>query len=241
MNADKPSLHAALIEARKAIPAIPKTAKNPHFGNSYAPLGAILEAVLPVLHAHGLSLTARVEISGGGQPVLEVLIVQADGDGMLASQVPLLGATDMQKLGGAMTYALRYAVGSLLALELEDDDDGNRASAPSRATSAGNRSNPPQGTVSPVGTPQVAKPAPAGSCPKCGKVGAIIESKYGGGWLCYWKKGGCGGKFTYDPRKVPAKQADDFLAPVRQPAQQTVPDEDGPPPFDPDDPRALPF
>jgi len=33
-------------------------------------------------------------------------------------------------------------------------------------------------------------------CPKCGKE-AIIKGKkeYGGGWLCYQKKGGCGAKF----------------------------------------------
>ena len=35
------------------------------------------------------------------------------------------------------------------------------------------------------------------TCPKCGKE-AIIKGleKYGGGWLCYKKKGGCGAKFT---------------------------------------------
>lgn len=34
-------------------------------------------------------------------------------------------------------------------------------------------------------------------CPKCGKE-AIIKGKkeYGGGWLCYGKKGGCGAKFA---------------------------------------------
>ena len=34
-------------------------------------------------------------------------------------------------------------------------------------------------------------------CPKCGKS-AIIKGKaeYGGGWLCFGKKGGCGAKFT---------------------------------------------
>jgi len=34
-------------------------------------------------------------------------------------------------------------------------------------------------------------------CPKCGKEETIIKGKkeYGGGWLCYAKKGGCGAKF----------------------------------------------
>jgi hypothetical protein len=34
-------------------------------------------------------------------------------------------------------------------------------------------------------------------CPDCGKEGTIIKGKkeYGGGWLCFQKKGGCGAKF----------------------------------------------
>jgi hypothetical protein len=36
------------------------------------------------------------------------------------------------------------------------------------------------------------------TCPKCGKEGTIIKGKqeYGGGWLCFGKKGGCGEKFA---------------------------------------------
>ena len=40
------------------------------------------------------------------------------------------------------------------------------------------------------------------TCPECGKA-TIIKGKkeYGGGWLCYQKKGGCGSKFPDgDPR-----------------------------------------
>ena len=35
------------------------------------------------------------------------------------------------------------------------------------------------------------------SCPACGVVGSVIKGKaeYGGGWLCWAKKGGCGAKF----------------------------------------------
>jgi hypothetical protein len=39
------------------------------------------------------------------------------------------------------------------------------------------------------------------ACPACGVVGAIIKGRpeYGGGWLCYKKKGGCGEQFATDP------------------------------------------
>jgi ssDNA-binding Zn-finger/Zn-ribbon topoisomerase 1 len=40
-------------------------------------------------------------------------------------------------------------------------------------------------------------------CPTCGKA-AIIKGKaeYGGGWLCFAKKGGCNAKFTADDKRI---------------------------------------
>jgi predicted nucleic acid-binding Zn-ribbon protein len=40
-------------------------------------------------------------------------------------------------------------------------------------------------------------------CPECGKA-AIIKGKeeYGGGWLCYTKKDGCGAKFSDDDKRM---------------------------------------
>ena len=37
------------------------------------------------------------------------------------------------------------------------------------------------------------------ACPKCGSIGTVIQGKaeYGGGWLCFAKKGGCGAKCNW--------------------------------------------
>lgn len=45
-------------------------------------------------------------------------------------------------------------------------------------------------------------------CPVCGKH-AIIQGKeeYGGGWVCFKKKGGCGAKFAYDDQKIQGQAA----------------------------------
>jgi hypothetical protein len=45
------------------------------------------------------------------------------------------------------------------------------------------------------------------SCPECGKA-AIIKGKaeYGGGWLCFGKKGGCGAKFADTDPQIGAQQ-----------------------------------
>jgi len=40
-------------------------------------------------------------------------------------------------------------------------------------------------------------------CPKCGAEAIIAGKKeYGGGWLCFGKKGGCGAKFADDSRDI---------------------------------------
>ena len=55
-------------------------------------------------------------------------------------------------------------------------------------------------------------------CPTCGKVGTIIKGKeeFGGGWLCWAKKGGCGAKFeagdpTIEDQQVGATENPDPL------------------------------
>jgi len=44
-------------------------------------------------------------------------------------------------------------------------------------------------------------------CPKCGKD-AIIKGRenYGGGWLCYGKKGGCGAKWSDDAKEITGQE-----------------------------------
>lgn len=48
------------------------------------------------------------------------------------------------------------------------------------------------------------------TCPTCGKVETIIKGKaeYGGGWLCYGKKGGCGAKFKDGDATIEAQNVD---------------------------------
>lgn len=45
-------------------------------------------------------------------------------------------------------------------------------------------------------------------CPSCGKAGAIIKGKaeYGGGWLCFGKRGGCGAKWADGEAAIEGQQ-----------------------------------
>lgn len=58
------------------------------------------------------------------------------------------------------------------------------------------------------------------TCPSCGMEGAIIKGKdeYGGGWLCFKKKNGCGAKFAVGDKSIEdqaaGRVANDELADV---------------------------
>ena len=45
-------------------------------------------------------------------------------------------------------------------------------------------------------------------CPTCHKSGSVIKGKdeYGGGWLCYRKKGGCGAKFDDGDERIESQE-----------------------------------
>lgn len=44
-------------------------------------------------------------------------------------------------------------------------------------------------------------------CPKCGKHTIIAgKEEYGGGWVCFKKKGGCGEKFAYNDQSIQSQQ-----------------------------------
>lgn len=61
-------------------------------------------------------------------------------------------------------------------------------------------------------------------CPNCGVEGAVIKGKaeYGGGWLCFAKKGGCGAKFPDGDRRIEEQRPGRKLNPDVADAQNTV-------------------
>lgn len=60
-------------------------------------------------------------------------------------------------------------------------------------------------------------------CPSCG-VGAIIKGKaeYGGGWLCFKKKGGCGAKFSDGAQEIESQESGKVVNPNLPDTYNTV-------------------
>lgn len=103
---------------------VEKDASNPFFKSRYTTLNEVLSKVQKPL--------ADMKVLVLQEPAKEGLVtrlVDTEDASEVSSTVPYMGVTDMQKLGGAITYARRYALIAMLGLE-DEDDDGTLASKP---------------------------------------------------------------------------------------------------------------
>lgn len=141
-------LFEALHQAQQEFPPLQRSAENPHFRSTYAPLSEVLEKVLPILNRHQLLLLQDV-VDGDEVWKLQTTLVHIESGENLVTSLPLLGnLTTPQALGSAITYARRYSLVSLLGLLTDDDDDGETASV----------SSPPPPSRAPVVPPTSSSP-----------------------------------------------------------------------------------
>ena len=113
------------------INSLQKDKDNPYFKSKYVDLNQILDEVKQKVTDAGFSMPQTVMnnfFEGVFQPHLHTELIWVEtGEVFLTCDVPLVGATDMQKLGSAVTYARRYSLLPMLQIQCEDDD-GNEAS-----------------------------------------------------------------------------------------------------------------
>ena len=115
-------LSAAAAKANAEIKNAVKDANNPHFKNDYASLASVLDAVREPLSKNGLSVIQATKIGEGGEFILETRLTHSSGQ-WIESEMPLiLGKSDMQGLGSAITYARRYALAAMIGVAQADDD-----------------------------------------------------------------------------------------------------------------------
>ena len=217
------NLWQKIAAAREAVGPIAKSAKNPHFGNHYAPLGEIEAQVVPALDGVNLFWTSgAVSTASGWAWAVRIVDVESGED--VACMIPLAAQPDAQKMGGCLTYFDRYGIAKLMRLDIgEADDDGNTAAGQGQGRPASRPSVPASNAQ---GSPPASRPTPPrsatatasggqggkgnpkfGACPNC-RAQAVIPGKpeFGGGWLCWKKEGGCGTKFKENPALIPAEE-----------------------------------
>ena len=108
----------------------------------------------------------------------EQIIIPSTGEGM---------DTGDKAIYKARTAALKYALIQTFLIAAGDDPEDESEDKEIKS----------EGGVK-IATPT--NPA----CPLCGNAKSVIKSKpeFGGGWLCYGKKGGCGARFTDDDPRL---------------------------------------
>jgi hypothetical protein len=119
-----------------AVPALERSATNPHFKSRYIPLEAIHDAVDPLLVEHGFTWSAFPAIHDGRPAMRYELRHVASGEVWGDVMPLLLDKENSQGLGSAITYARRYAISAVLGIVADEDDDGHKAANVARKAAA---------------------------------------------------------------------------------------------------------
>jgi len=102
---------------------IVKDKENPYFKSSYTDVNSLLEQLEPIFKKQDLLLIQPIRDNKVFSEIVDLKTGQA-----ISSSLDLPEVIDPQKTGSAVTYFRRYTLTSLLALQSEEDDDGNSAS-----------------------------------------------------------------------------------------------------------------
>jgi|SRR5689334_84459 len=112
------------VKAGKII----KRAENPFFKSKYADLPSILDEIALPLDEAGLVITQWPD----GDGLTTVLMHPESGEWMSANATMHPVKSDPQSVGSAITFQRRYSIVAILALNCDEDDDGNKASEPKK-------------------------------------------------------------------------------------------------------------
>jgi hypothetical protein len=120
------NLAKALVEFHRKVPSVTKEATNPFFKSKYASLSNIIDTIKPTLTECGLTL---MQFPFGEDGLHSILIHAESGEYIGAYyEMPVAKKDDPQALGSSITYARRYSLQAILMINVEEDDDGNKAS-----------------------------------------------------------------------------------------------------------------
>jgi len=149
------NLATALKLFQGEVTAVKKGAVNPFFKSKYADLSSILEAIREPLSKNGLAIAQFPT----GENQLVTILMHDSGEWMEDTFTMKPVDAKPQSLGSVITYMRRYALGGVLAISTEEDDDGNEASK------GGAREKFPGKTAeaTPEVKQEVASPTPSGA------------------------------------------------------------------------------
>ena len=116
----------ALCKFQGEVETIRKGETNPFFKSKYASLADILNVIRKPLADNGLSFVQFPT----GEHCLTTMLMHTSGEYISDSYNMTPTKNDPQGLGSVITYQRRYALGAILGLNIDEDDDGNSGSTP---------------------------------------------------------------------------------------------------------------
>jgi hypothetical protein len=119
-------LAKALSLAQQEIKGAEKKSTNPFFNSGYADLHTVIEASLPILTKHGLSVIQGNDGKPGEFYVTTMLLHESGQWIKSKLKMPVEKAT-AQSIGSTITYGRRYGWSAICGIS-QYDDDGNLAS-----------------------------------------------------------------------------------------------------------------
>jgi hypothetical protein len=115
----------ALMDFNAKVTKISKDAKNPFFKSNYASLSNIQDAIAKPLSESGLVYS---QMPTGVNGLTTILIHAESGEYLIDSFImPVTKPNDPQAVMSGITYAKRASLTAMLGLNIDDDDDGNKA------------------------------------------------------------------------------------------------------------------
>jgi hypothetical protein len=121
-------LSASLTKFQSEMQSVKKGSVNPFYKSTYADLASIIEAIREPLATNGLAFSQFPS----GQNGLTTILMHESGEYIEETMICTPVDSKPQSLGSAITYARRYALGAVLGISTEEDDDGNQASTPKK-------------------------------------------------------------------------------------------------------------
>lgn len=123
-------LAKALCKFQSDVPSISKDSVNPFFKSKYASLHSILKAIKEPLIKNKLSCV-QLPVDNYG---MTTIVMHESGQWLEETYFMKPTKDTPQEAGSVITYQRRYALGAIFCLDIDEDDDANKASeAPKKA------------------------------------------------------------------------------------------------------------
>ena len=132
-------IFAALVNANLLITNPKKTSKVNAGAKRYAfaPLPELLDDLRPILQIHGLVFIQEAVDDGAGRVGSASMLVHRSGEWLSFDPLMLPAGNNAQDAGSAVTYSRRYTLCAALGIAADEDDDGEKASAPRKSSPGG--------------------------------------------------------------------------------------------------------